>query len=206
MKNIIRVVVLVLSLTTINKYCYAQRTMALRAFEVLKNNYRNRIDTTDNGEDIAYIQDTDNELDKYVGVWKGSINNRNYEISLVKRIAYKRDADDEKSKDLLKAWITVTDIDGNIIYTNTNKTEKSNGFTGDNFQTNTNIYRLNFTGNCYNDSGNAFLYINPITGKMNLTYGIISDIKSNDCPSNYAPVLPTNDSGVSLAKQQLLIE
>ncbi|RZK55436.1 MAG: hypothetical protein EOO91_14120 [Pedobacter sp.] len=204
MKNIIRVAVIVLSLTTINKYCYAQRTISLRAFEVLKNNYRNRIDTTDNGEDITYIKDTDNELDKYVGVWKGSINNRNYEISLVKRIAYKSDADDEISFDLLKAWITVTDVDGNLIYTNTNKTEKSNGFTGDNFQTNTNIYRLNFTGKCYNDSGNAFLYINPTTGKIKLTYGIISDIKSNDCPNGFVPVLPTNDGGVILTKQLVI--
>lgn len=45
-----------------NNRSMAQRTISPRNFETLKNNYRNGVDTTDNGEDITYIQDTGNEL------------------------------------------------------------------------------------------------------------------------------------------------
>ncbi|RZJ72056.1 MAG: hypothetical protein EOO47_22685 [Flavobacterium sp.] len=201
MKNIIKIAVILVSLATLNNSCFAQRTISLRAFETLKNNYQNGNDTSDDGEDITYIKDIDNELDKFVGVWKGSINNRNYELSVIKRTSYKRYVDAEKNWDLLKVWVTVKDNIGNVIFTNTNKPEKSNGFSGDNFQTGTNIYRLNFTGNCYNDSGNAFLSINQTTGKMRLQYNILPDIKSDDCPNGFVPVLPTNDEGVTLTKQ-----
>ena len=202
MKQIIRVGILVTGFLIFTNLCYSQRVVSLRAFEIHRNNYLNNIDRTEDWDDeVLYIKDVDNELDKFVGLWKGSINNRNYELSVVKRTEYKRYGDDETSWDLLKVWIIVKDNAGNLIYTNTNKSEKLNGFSGENFQTGTNIYRLNFTGRCYNDSGNAFFYISPATGKMQLHYGIISDLQSDDCPSNFVPVLPTNKEGMILTKQ-----
>ncbi len=53
---------------------------------------------------------------------------------------------DGVSSNMLIGWITFKDDNGGVIYTNTGKTEKSNGFQGDNFQSGTNFYRLDFIG------------------------------------------------------------
>lgn len=106
----------------------------------------------------------------------------------------------KKSWDLLKAWITVKDSGANTIYTNTNKPENSNGFSGSNFQGSTNVYTLNFTGNCYNKSGTVFIEVRS-NGKMHLSFAIAPDIKSNDCPNGFTPVLPLSPNYVVLTKQ-----
>lgn len=203
MKNSIKIMMLLLSLM-ISIATYAQRTVSLRQFEAGKEAYRNSSDPVaaglDDGEDITYIKDTNNELNQFVGIWKGNYNHRSYEVQFIKKINYKRYANAEKSWDLLNAWITVKDIVGNLIYTNTNKPENSSGFSGDNFQSNTNIYRLLFTGNCYNESGNVFIYLIS-DGKMSLSFAILPDMRSDDCPNGFVPVLPISPNKVILSKQ-----
>lgn len=201
MKNKIKTAMIAICLAIINYSCYAQRSVSLRTYEQMRNNYINGTDRSDDGEDISYIKDTNNELDKFVGTWKGAISNRNYEVSFVKRTNYKRYVGAEKSWDLLIGWITVKDDSGNVIFTNTNKTEARNGFFGENFQTNTNTYRMYFSGKCTNDAGNAFLSIDATTGKMRIGYGLLSDIFNNNCPDGFVPVLPTTVEGLTLTKQ-----
>jgi hypothetical protein len=200
MKHILTVMVIVACIVFSNNRSMAQRTISLRNFETLKNNYRKGVDTTDNGEDITYIQDTGNELTQYVGVWKVTFSSRHYELTFAKRTAYKMDPSDDVSRDMLIGWVTVKDDNGGVIYTNTGKTEKSNGFHGDNFQSGTNFYRLDFIGSCYNDSGQAFLFINT-NGTTRLSYSNQPDVKGGDCPTGFVPVLPTVAGGITLTKQ-----
>ncbi len=200
MKTIKQILLLAVCLVAISNESLAQRTISLRDFEILKHNYQTNPDTGDDGDDITYVKDVNNELNKYVGVWKGSVNSRNYEIAFTKQTAYKSSPNQDAGIDLLKGLITVKNNSGGIIFTNANKAQNLNGFTGVNFQTGTNVYRMNFTGQCYNDSGQAFIELIPSTGKIILQYGILSDIQTSDCPAGFTPVLPTN-APLSLTKQ-----
>jgi hypothetical protein len=59
---------------------------------------------------------------------------------------------------------------------------------------------LLFTGNCYNESGNVFIYLMP-DGKMSLSFAILPDMQSDDCPNGFTPVLPVSPNEVLLTKQ-----
>ncbi|WP_316843868.1 hypothetical protein [Pedobacter psychrodurus] len=85
MKYFLTVMVIVGCVVFSNNRSMAQRTISLRNFETLKNNYRNGVDTTGNGEDITYIQDTGNELTQYGGVWMVTFNSRHDELTFEKR-------------------------------------------------------------------------------------------------------------------------
>jgi len=203
MKNVIKLaatLLIVISTAAVS----AQRTVSLRQFEAIQQAYRSSADPVglglDDGEDITYINDPNNELNQFVGTWKGIYNALNYEFVFGKRVAYKADPTVEKARDLMKVAVTVTNGLGALIYTNTNLPEKSNGFTGSNFLGSTNTYRLNFTGNCYNETGNVFIYLMP-DGKMSLSFSILPDIKSDDCPNGFTPVLPISPNKVLLTKQ-----
>ncbi len=192
-------------LVVANSIAYAQRTVSLRQFEAIKNAYRNSPDPVaaglDEGDDITYVKDVNNELNQFVGVWKGDFNSKNYEFNLIKYIAHKFKATDDISFDLLMCIVTVKDnTTNNVIYTNINKPIGLKGFTGANFQGNTNIYTLNFSGNCYNEHGTVFIYLKP-DGKMSLSFSIAPDIQSNDCPNGFTPVLPVSPNHVILTKQ-----
>lgn len=204
MKNIIKIIVLLLIFVIADMASYAQRTMSLRQFETELQAYRNHPNPKaaglDDGKDITYVKDVSNELDQFVGAWKGNYNSRSYEVTFVKRIAYKTDLDDEMSWDLLKGWVTVKDSVGNTIYTNTNLPERSNKFTGSNFPDSSNMYRMIFTGNCYNESGDVFIRIES-NGQLSLTFVVLPDIQGNDCPNGFTPVLPIAPNEVLLTKQ-----
>jgi hypothetical protein len=203
MKNRIKIFA-TLFITLTNLLVYAQRTVTLRQFEVLQQAYRNSPDPVadglDEGEDITYIKDQNNELNQFLGTWKGTYNSINYEFVFVKRVAYKADPSDEKARDLLKVSVTSKNSAGTVVFTNTNLAEKANGFTGANFLGTTSTYRLNFTGNCYSETGSVFIYLMP-DGKMSLSFAILPDVSSNDCPNGYTPVLPLAPNKVILTKQ-----
>lgn len=202
MKNIWKILVIVIVFAS--NSANAQRTVSLRQFETILQAYRNSADPAaaglDDGDDITYIHDVNNELNPFVGVWKGNYGSSSYEIQFVKKTNYKRNSSAEKNWDLLKAWITVKDWGGNVTFTNTTRSENLNGFSGDNFQGSTNTYRLSFTGNCYNESGNVFTYLKP-DGTMSLSFAILPDMQSNDCPNGFTPVLPLSPNHVVLTKQ-----
>lgn len=190
---------LIFCLIALGNRCLAQRVVSLRTYEEMIA----RPDSAETWIDQAmYIKDTENELNRFAGVWKGSSAGRFYEISLVKKINYKIYPNLKKSRDLLMGWIIVKDINGNLIYTNTAKKEDSNGFVGDNFQVNTNIYRFNFYARCKDDFGLVFIRIDAATGKMKLHFACLDDIMAtNYCPNGYVPVLPGSAEGLLLTKQ-----
>lgn len=203
MKNHIKIALLAISLAATGTSCLAQRTVSLRTFETHRNNYINGTDRSEDwDEEAMYIKDTAGELDQFAGIWKGSASGRSYEITFAKRTDYKADPSSLKSWDLLIGWITIKDGSGNLIYTNTAKAEKANGFRGVNFQANSNIYRFNFSGKCKEDFGTVFISISPTTGNIKLGFDAQSDImRKNDCPAGYVPLLPTGTETLSLTRQ-----
>lgn len=99
MKNIIKLVALI-NLFLLNENIYGQRTVSLRQHYTIIQTYRNSPDPVaaglDDGENITYVKDVNNELDQFVGTWKGLYNNRNYEIQFIKKVNYKRYASAEE--------------------------------------------------------------------------------------------------------------
>lgn len=96
MKNII---ILAISLFVLCSTAKAQRTVSLRQHYSIIQTYRNSPDPVaaglDEGDDITYVQDVNNELNQFVGTWKGTNSNRSYEVIFVKKIGYRLFAADE---------------------------------------------------------------------------------------------------------------
>lgn len=190
---------MVACIIAMSNWCLAQKIVSLRAFEIKKN----ATDSSESWSKLAlYVKDMDNELNQFVGAWKGSAQGRTYEFSFVKKTNYKPYAYLNKSTDLLIGWITVKDTNGNVVYTNTAKEEADNGFKGENFQVNTNMYRFFFYAKCKYDSGLAFIKIDAATRQMKLYFAAIDDImQKNECPDGYVPLLPVAPNILSLTRQ-----
>ncbi|WP_281297532.1 DUF6705 family protein [Flavobacterium limnophilum] len=62
-------------------------------------------------KNITYIKDVNNILDKYVGTWKGTYNNRNYEFILTKYTSNYKNLLEDK---LLMRYV-ISDVNGTII-------------------------------------------------------------------------------------------
>ncbi|MCW1964511.1 DUF6705 family protein [Chryseobacterium viscerum] len=145
-------------------------------------------------ENITYVKDTNNRLDKLIGIWKGAANGKQYEIKLDKKINYKKNPNDALSWDMIIGRILIKDNQGNIIYNSFKKTDNDTFFWGYNFQKRS--YLMHFVGNydCL-ESGNVFIEtrLNNLN-EMSLYYsqdkdGILNPAK---CPnfSSFVPLLP----------------
>ncbi|CEJ69198.1 hypothetical protein BN1195_01495 [Chryseobacterium oranimense G311] len=99
MKNIL---LIILTITAIS--CKAQ-TYPLRTFTDLPEN--------------SYLKDTNNELQYYEGTWKGTWNNKIIYVNFKKVINVYRSSF-KQYRDFLIARFKVTDINGNILFDNTN--------------------------------------------------------------------------------------
>lgn len=154
-------------------------------------------------ENITYVKDTNNRLNQFVGTWKGSYNDKQYEIKLEKKISYKFFPTSAMSWDRIIGRILVKDSAGNVIYNSMNKADKDTYFSGDNFQRRS--YIMTFVGNydCL-ESGNVFIETklnNP--NQMTLVYfqdkdGLLNPTKCPDFNS-FVPLLPSQK--MTLIKQ-----
>lgn len=186
MKNIILIGLIALSTLS----CTAQ-IIAVESF----NNYSNDL------PDGAYIKDVNNVLGKFVGTWKGTYNNNNYEFRIVK---YTQDNINLKYKeDLLLIRYKITDNNNTVIEDTTTLPNNSLFvINGDHYEAN-GTYVLTYQGKNYKCGQNGDLYIsikatNP--SKMGLGLYIDGDI-SVDCLNGPAQqILPTT-GGMELTKQ-----
>ena len=154
-------------------------------------------------ENITYVKDTNNRLNQFVGIWKGSYNGKQYEIKLEKKISYKFFPTSATSWDRIIGRMLVKDSSGNVIYNSMNKADKDTYFSGDNFQRRS--YIMTFVGNydCL-ESGNVFIETklnNP--NEMTLYYSQDKDglLNPAKCPnfSTFTPLLPGDK--MTLTKQ-----
>ena len=161
---------------------------------------------TDEGipETVTYIKDVDNKLNQFVGTWEGIYNNRLYRFSFIKKTAFRfyENYANHPKWDRLIGWVSVkNNTTDQLIYSNIDKPEKETGLSGVYFLKHSQTYLMSFTGNCYNEQGNVFVYINPVTGKMQISFAVTPDIQSDDCPDGFDAILPLTPNYVILSKK-----
>lgn len=109
MKNL-NIILIIFAFTTLS--CKAQHIIPVeKAVE-----YRNTNEGLLGDKDYVYVKDVNNLLNKYVGVWKGSYNFKNYEFRIIKIT----EDDGELKKDLLLIRYKITDNIGNTIVSTLN--------------------------------------------------------------------------------------
>lgn len=101
MKNILFIILFICIFS-----CKAQQIYSLRSTE---------IDLAQN----SYEKDTNNELPEYEGTWTGVWSNKTILITF-KKLTYKYDNNTKRYRDYLIGKFIVKDINGNVLFNNTN--------------------------------------------------------------------------------------
>ncbi|MEJ8589669.1 hypothetical protein JSO54_00190 [Riemerella anatipestifer] len=109
-------------------------------------------------ENITYIKDVGNRLDKFVGIWEGTYNGKIYTFKFNKRTRYGDDKGD-RVRDLLFGRMKVQTSNGKVIYNTLSESDDDKTyFFGKNFQRNTYMMNLIINTAC-NDSGVVFMEV-----------------------------------------------
>ncbi|SHH71904.1 hypothetical protein SAMN05421866_3505 [Chryseobacterium oranimense] len=195
MKNKIVYILLLLGIISFK----AQVIGTLEQFEECQKR-PNRDEGCPDLDNITYVKDTNNRLNQFVGIWKGTYNGKQYEIHFEKQLQWGEDI----KWDRIFGRIIIKDNSGNIIYNSLNKSLTEAGLLrGGNFQNR--VYVMHFVGNydCL-ESGNVFIETrinNP--NEMTLFYSQDKDglLNPAKCPnfSTFVPLLPTDK--ITLIKQ-----
>lgn len=152
----------------------------------------------------TYAKDINNSLNKYIGSWKGIYNGKTYEMKFNKSLyedftGFKRDEITGRIRITTTGNMPITIFD-NYNEPDDNKTD----FSGLNFQTDLQAYRVHFAGSspsgCIN-SGTIYLRINSSTpNQMTIYYLSDQDIVVGECPSSFSQTFPEKKN-IILTKQ-----
>ncbi|MDR3023918.1 DUF6705 family protein [Chryseobacterium sp.] len=154
-----------------------------------------------NCPDYKYLKDTNNRLNKFIGIWKGTYTDgRTYEFHFVKK---ENDGGwfNEKFWDKLIGRFIVKDNIGNIIYTSMNNNDL-NSMSGYYFDKELKKYKMSYTANAdCNDGGYIYLsFPDPNNlNQMKLVFMQDMDIIAS-CPNGYKTIIP-DAKGIILTKQ-----
>ncbi|WP_299178861.1 DUF6705 family protein [uncultured Chryseobacterium sp.] len=170
--------------------CKAQ-TYPLRTFTELPEN--------------SYLKDTNNELPAYEGVWKGTWNNKTIYVTFQKVTnIYKSSL--KQYRDILIARFKVTDLNGLILFDNTNLSNDEVKIKGGKFRKTDDKYSLIYVDRdlCMR-SGKIFINFTDATKtKLQWSYSQDENFIESDCfyynyaPQDYPQPLPRN---IILTKQ-----
>lgn len=157
-----------------------------------KVNYIN----TENGipKNITYIKDVNNILDKYVGTWKGTYNNRNYEFIILK-ITNKPG---RITEDRLMMRYVISESNGTIIE-DTRALPDTSPYVVEGDYLDGSFYELYYIGreSLCGQKGSIVIDIQPNSNnsKMRLFFMEQQEILSlKDCPNgNAIQIMPVND-------------
>ena len=152
--------------------------------------------------DGAYVKDANNVLGKFVGTWKGTYDNKNYEFKVTKHT--ENNINLKYKEDLLLIRYKITDTNGAILV-NTLNLPNDNKYVinGTYLVAKTNSYVLSYlgkNGEC-GQNGDVFISVYGTNNtKMQLFLSVNGEIYS-DCTTGPAKqILPTK-GGMSLTKQ-----
>ncbi|MBO9619164.1 MAG: hypothetical protein J7539_09035 [Niabella sp.] len=179
-------VILIIQILTMVVSSNAQRTISL---DSAYNYWRNP-----NGfpDDVTYVKDVDNKLDRFVGIWKGFARGRSYELHFTKITTVPKDTNEIKWDQLVGKVLIKDSVTGTVIYNSLDSSGMN--FTGFTFKRNQ--YNMSFTENTEcGDGGDVFIMTVP--GNNNkLWFYIVNDadlLTPSDCPGgleNYRPLFP----------------
>lgn len=165
MKNIFLLTLFISALS-----CKAQQIYSLRPTE---------IDLPEN----SYQKDTNNELQDYVGTWKGTWDNKTIFIML-KKITNKYDGNFKYYRDYLIGKFKVLDSSGLIIFDNTNLLDDNAKITGINFRRYGDKYSLIYIDPdlCHTSGDIRISFTDSTKTKLNWRYFYRNEIVTVDCP------------------------
>lgn len=188
MKNIIITTLFILSFNV----SYKSQTISL-----------DQISQCESGNCPPYtsIKDTNNRLNKYVGIWKGTYaDGRVYEFHFIKKLNFSLYGG--KPTDMIIGRMSVKKNSGIVLENSLNTQDDKTRFNGLEFNKDLTKYQMYYSGNAEcNDKGYVYLSFpdpNNLT-QMKLVFMQDMDIIAS-CPSGYKTVLP-DAKGIMLTKQ-----
>lgn len=182
MKNIFLFMLLSISIS-----CTAQ-IYPLRAFTEIPEN--------------SYEKDTNNELQYYEGIWKGTWDNKTIFLTL-KKITNKYDNVFKYYRDYLIAKFKVVGISGNVLFDNTNLTDDKAKIYGGGFKKVDDKYSLIYNDpDLCNTSGIINInFIDPNKTKLDWKYFYRNEIVTVDCPYYNSEIPQPLPKDIILTKQ-----
>lgn len=150
--------------------------------------------------DYIYLKDTNNRLNKFVGVWKGTYTDgRTYEFHFVKK---ENDYSFGKYWDILIGRLLVKNQSGQELINTLSVSDENTLFSGYYFDKNLIKYKMYYSGNAEcNDKGYVYLsFPDPNNlNQMKLVFIQDMDIIAS-CPNGYKTVMP-HAKAITLTKQ-----
>ncbi|WP_294285071.1 DUF6705 family protein [uncultured Chryseobacterium sp.] len=183
MKNLFLIIILF----TLTISCKAQ-TYPLRTFTQIPQN--------------AYLKDTNNELQYYVGTWKGSWNNKTIYITL-KKITNQYNTNLKYYKDFLIGKFKVEDSNGQILFDNTSTSDYDAKISGVGIRKIDDKYSLGYIDPDFCMDGSIRINFTDSTKtKLNWQFFDTTDIITPDCPNyNSNPFPEPLPKNIILTKQ-----
>ncbi len=186
MKKIIFIIVIFFTIFS----CKAQTIILVEDFE----NYDREL------PDNVYVKDVNNLLDKYVGVWKGTYLNKNYEFRIIK--ITDNDIKLQYKEDKLLIRYKITDNVRNELVNTLNLPNDNKYIINGKYLANSGGYLLNYLGlkgEC-GQNGDVYISIYDTNNiKMKLYLQVDGEIYLNCTTGAVEQILPT--SWIDLTKQ-----
>lgn len=133
----------------------------------------------------SYQKDTNNELQDYVGTWKGTWDNKNIFITLKKTKYYKSFLDNRAYyADILTGKFKVTDSNGLVLFDNTSLSDENAKIKGSNFIKLEDIYSLIYVDpDLCNTTGRIKIgFTDSTKTQLNWNLYLGSNMVTDECP------------------------
>lgn len=163
MKTIFLFIILTASIS-----CKAQQTFPLRTYTDIPEN--------------SYLKDTNNELNDYIGTWKGTWNSKTIFITF-KKVLNKYNPTLKYYKDFIIGKFIVKDNNGNILFDNTNISDDQAKIKGFGLIKNTEKYLISYTDPdlCHMTGSARISFTDPTKTKLEWKYSQSNDWVENEC-------------------------
>lgn len=168
MKNILFIVLIVI----ISYNCKAQERPIAELENIIP--VENEIIYNNNGTEVpdnTYFKDINNLFNKYIGVWTGSHNNKNYEIITTEYLYNSSIRPLKRDKLIIK--YKITDNNGNIVIDTTNLPDDDVlVIEGDYLDENEETYHLYYIGENYKCGQNGYITMAVVNNGTQLNFGL----------------------------------
>ena len=153
-------------------------------------------------ENVTYLKDVNNVLNKYVGVWKGTYDNKKYEFRITKATEKLGRVTEDK---LLMRYI-ITDANGTVIE-NTMALLNDNYLVIHGYYIEDNVYYLNYVGKNGRCGQEGTIHIDIVENSNNtkMRLGLQPEfvvLSTKECPNGAAAQIMPVGRLVTLTKQK----
>jgi hypothetical protein len=192
MKNIILLLVLMISCKSFPQSNCSQYTiLPLRTY-------------TDIPEDQCYyLKDTNNELQAFVGTWKGTWNGKTIFITF-KKITNKYNDTLKYNTDIIIGKFKTIDSNGNILFDNSTLSDDQSKIRGGNYQNVTNKYLMSYRDKdiCRMNGTIYLTFANIAKTQLNFSFQQYNQVLTSDC---YFHGWPEADRPEPLPKSNIIL-